>query len=272
MSHFLRYLKEAFWVREKVPLLGHVPVNFVAVAICVALGFGHPAFWLLGLMGETAFLWAMVGSSRFRRLVDAREAQKEARSEEGAQQTLISQLIPPHRGRYEELVRRLETVNDSYAKFAEGDPMAEENLNNLQTLESVYLRLLTARQHLSSPGRGGDEEALRERLAGLERELEEKRRGLSRSAQESKQATIELLRKRLTLFEKRSQALEEIDSDLTRIEAQFALAVDSASIRARPSEAKLDLDLASRMMTTPEYLDLGGSALAAEDSLWESET
>ena len=82
------------------------------------------------------------------------------------------------------------------------------------------------------------------------------------------------MKKRLSVFGKRKAALDEIDADLVRIEAQFELAAESARIKAAPSEAKLDLDLASRMMATPEYLDLGSSTGVAEEPVemeWETE-
>lgn len=255
VNRFFRYLRAAFFVRERIPFLGAVPVNVLVVASVVVLGLGHPAFWLLGLGAEIAFLWSMIGSRRFRALVDARIRLADSETKEDERQTLIHQLIPPSRARHDALRAKFEQVADYYRQFAGGDVIAEENLTNLKALEIVYLKLIIARQHLSSPD--SETEVLRLRIAELKADIADDPVGTRRSIKESKAATLELLQKRLTVFAKRHESLEEIDSDLSRIEAQFDLAADSAAIRAKPVEARLDLDLASRMMDVSEFLDFG---------------
>ena len=93
----------------------------------------------------------------------------------------------------------------------------------------------------------------------METDIADDPAGTASSLTESKKATLQLLQKRRAVFAKRSESLEEIDADLARIEAQYALAADAAAIRAKPDEARLDLDLASRMMAAPEYLDFSDS-------------
>lgn len=256
MKRLWNYLKAAFFIREKVPLLGDVPVNVMAVVGFIALGFGQPAFWLLGALGETAFLWMLSGSPRFRKVVDALELKADHQRQDEKREEFIAKLTPPYRERYASLEDRFNQVRDYYQKFADGDFTAEENVKNLETLESVFLRLLIAKQHLASPHRETDIELIKERIAELDQELSDRSR-MTRAAVESRRNTRDLLEKRLSVFEKRGQAIDEIDADLDQIEAQFQLAADSATIRAKPSDTKLDLDLASNMMTTPEYLMLG---------------
>ena len=207
------------------------------------------------------------------RLVDAREAYADGESKQAAREKLLDQLIPPNRDRFKQLDTKLHQVSEFYREFARGDVIADDNRANLKTLEDVYLRLLVARQHLSSSNAEADEQKIREQILRLETRLKDPASSLSAAARESKRATLELLEKRLAVFAKRDEAIEEIDADLTWIETQFELAADSAAIRAKPSEAKLDLDLASRMMSTPEYLDLGSSSDVAQEPMtvaWES--
>lgn len=255
MNRFFRYLRAAFFVRERVPLLGAVPVNLLAVAVMIVLGLGHPAFWLLGVCAETAFLWAMIGSKRFRKVVDAKEKWTDSASKETSRQNLIQQLIPPHLERHQSLTSKLGRVASYYEKFSQGDAGAQENLSNLETLETVFLKLLIARQHLDSADSADDTAKLSRRIADLKADIANDPENTATSLRDSKAATLELLEKRLAVFGKRDESLEEIDSDLARVEAQFDLAADAAAIRAKPEEAKLDLDLASRMMAAPEYLD-----------------
>lgn len=258
MKRIFKYLKAAFFVREKIPLLGAVPVNLLAVFFFIALGFGHPAFWLLGLIGETVFLWMMAGSRRFRHLVDAIELQEGSERAKATKAELTGKLLLDNSMRYQKLVQKLEFVKSSYQQFGQDEFMAGENLANLRTLESVFLRLLIAKQHLTSPDTEADEARVRQRIAELQEEISAGSSEHSESAIESRRQTLELLEKRLQVFDKRSQAIDEIESDLEQIEAQFQLAADGATISAKPSEAQLDMDLArSMIVSTPEYLILG---------------
>lgn len=247
----LRYLKAAFWVREKVPLLGDVPVNALIVAAFAVLGVGHPAFWLLGLMGETAFLWALSASSRFRNLVDAQALGQQHDAAHKARYELVEQLSDEHRERLTKLRVHLAEIQRSYAAFAGDDLTAESNLSSLRDLEWVYLKLLIARQHLISPHQKSDAADISAEMEDLKNELGYDK--LSPALRASKEATLELLHKRLDAARHRTQTLEEIESDLERIETQFQFIMESAAMRAKPADMQLDLDLASRLITTPEY-------------------
>lgn len=249
----LRYLKAAFLVREHLPLLGAVPVNVLAVVAFLMLGFGHPAFWLLGTLGETAFLWALTANVRFRNVVDALEGAATAASSEKRLTTLAGTLNEENRVRRAALRQQLGTVEQAYRQFAPDDPNAHDNLHSLRQLETAFVKLLTARQHLTEMNRRTDGTEIESDFAQIERELQANQ--LSATARTSKEATLELLRKRLSASRQRAETLAEIESDLERIEAQFSLAVESSAIRAKPAELHLDVDLTSRMITTTEIVD-----------------
>ena len=249
----LRYLKAAFLVRERVPLLGAVPVNVLAVAAFLGLGFGLPAFWLLGLLGETAFLWAMTANPRFRRLVDALEGEATAASSEKQLTALADTLNEENHARRAALRRHLGAVEQAYRQFAPDDSNAQENLHSLRQLETAFVKLLAARQHLTETNSRTVGSEIEADFAQIEKELEANQ--LSATARASKEATLELLRKRLSASRRRTETLAEIESDLERIEAQFSLAVESSAIRAKPEELHLDVDLTSRMITTTEIVD-----------------
>ena len=70
-----RYLKAAFLVGVNVPALGRVPLNAVAAAGFLILGFGHPGFWFLGLAAEAAIVPALAFNKRFQNFVDAKDRQ-----------------------------------------------------------------------------------------------------------------------------------------------------------------------------------------------------
>lgn len=249
----LRYLNAAFFVRERVPLLGPLPVNVLAVAAFTVLGFGHPAFWLLGILGETAYLWAVSSSARFRKLVDAIDSAATAAAGEKRIVAITDQLNGENLARHAALRHQLATVELAYGRFSPDDPTTRANLDNLRQLESAFVKLLAASQHITETnGRANDAE-IGDDLRELEAELVAKQ--LSPAARASKEATLELLRKRQNASRQRAETLAEIESDLERIEAQFSLAVESSAIRAKPEELHFDVDLTSRMITTTEIPD-----------------
>lgn len=246
----LRYLKAAFWIRERIPLLGEVPVNALAMSGLFTLGFGHPAFWLLGLLGETAYLWAMSSHPRFRNIVDALGVQSANAIGDQQQIVVVEQLNAEHRSRHEHLKRQLAEIQHGYDSFAPDDFTARSNLSSLRALDAAYAKLLLARQHLTETNH-------RTRVADIESEIqalhiELQGTDLSPTTRASKEATLELLEKRLDASKQRSETLTEIESDLKRIEAQFSLAADSTAIRAKPEDLHLDVDLTSRLISTSE--------------------
>lgn len=228
----------------------------MAVAAVVALGFGHPAFWLFGLFGETLFLWMMTASKRFRTLVDALDFKTINDEKVRKTEELTRSLSGENTERYTRLKSQFDEAKTYYETFSGNDLIADENLESLTTLEFVFLRLLVAKQHLTSPNRKAELQKVHDRIAALEEEIADPKTS-SRAAVESRRATVELLQQRLKIFDERGRAIDEIESDLEQIEAQFQLATESAAIHAKPADAKLDMDLARIMTASPGYLILG---------------
>jgi len=121
---------------------------------------------------------------------------------------------------------------------------------------------LTARQFLGSAESETTERQLREQIAALEGEVAEK--SIAPSLRESKSATLKILGKRLENFERREQALEEIDSDLTRIQAQVDLAVENATMTTHPQAVSSNISLVSHMLD-PELFGASEQAIADLD-------
>ena len=64
------------------------------------------------------------------------------------------------------------------------------------------------------------------------------------------------MKKRLANIRRREQTLEEIDSDLTRVEAQVDLILENATMQSKPQTISTDIELAS---------DLLGAGVFGED-------
>jgi len=261
----LKYLKRAFWIRWPVPLLGALPVNAIASAIIAGLGFLNPGIWLIGIGAESAFLFGLATSNRFRSLVDARDAVKLRRASESTRQSLIHHLIPPDQSRLSLVEDKMRKVADAYARFAQNDPQAESNLRDLRKLAFFYLKLLLAKRHILSGSDPADLNNVPDEIAKIENDL--KQNQLSSSARRIKEATLELLKKRLGIAEKRDITLEEINSDLQRIETQFDVALENAMLKANPSELTFQLDLSSRALAATDLTGYGSAFDAIEAEL-----
>lgn len=253
MKRALRYLKAAFFLRERVPLLGHVPVNLVASAAFIALGFGHPAFWLIGLVGEIAFLWSLAGSARFRKWVDARDLAERNRASEQGEAEILASLSEERRNRYESLRTSLATIGRNRSKNADAGLAVPDDLDSYDDLLSVFLKRLEAQQRLLAPKSGDKPEEIRARAEAIHEQLGSDA-SLSPAARESREHTLEILRKRLEVFERKEESLDEIRSDLEQIEEQFRLALDSSDFGAGHDTTKLDLELARSMIATPSFI------------------
>lgn len=257
-----RYLKAAFWAAPDVPGLGRLPVNALALAGMGILGVGHPGFWLAGLGLEAAYLFGLATNHRFQRLVDARDRSVEELSADAQRKSVVAKLIPPSHERLQRLEARCARILQLHADAQAEEFVIEGNRQALQKLSFLYLKLLIARQNIQAEDTADVVARLRYQTAALEKELGYDK--LSPSLRESKEATLRILQQRLAALERREQTLAEIDSDLTRIEAQVDLALDQAAIRGKTETITANIDLVSQLLDDSVYGDAGASLAAIE--------
>jgi hypothetical protein len=60
-------------------------------------------------------------------------------------------------------------------------------------------------------------------------------------------ATLAILKERIVNVRRRQESLAEIESDLTRIEAQVDLMVENATIQGKPQTISTDIELATNL-------------------------
>jgi hypothetical protein len=241
-----RYLKAAFLVGADVPALGRVPVNVLASAGFFILGFGHPAFWLLGLAAEASILPALAFNKRFQNYVDAAERQVTSGDSQVKRTALIQSLPPEDRKRIDVLDRKCAKVLDVYRNAQAEDFVIETNREALDNLKWVYTKLLIARLHLLTAGTDDTADSLQRKVASLEKDLQNS--GETQALRQSKAATLDILKRRLSNIERRGQSLEEVESDLTRVESQVDLILDNAAMQGKPQTISTDLQLASDLV------------------------
>lgn len=272
-----RSLKEAFWLRLPLPLLGALPVNALAVTGVGILGFAEHALWLIGAGLEVAYLFALATNPRFQRLVAARDLVGRQAAGDRSRGELLAQLPPDSRERLTRLEAKVARIATLLRADPDKDLLAESSLDALEKLAAVHARLLLAERHLHAARQESDPAALARQAVLLERELllatppalpappSGDRPGgggrLSPALRESKQATLDLLRRRLANAQTRERSQAEVASDLARIEAQVDLALEEASLHGtRPADAGTHLNLLDDILASNAALG-GGNGL-----------
>lgn len=252
----IRYFKSAFFVGVDVPGIGRLPVNALAVAAFAILGFAQPALWFVGLAVEAAVLPALAFNPRFQRVVQAQDLQASQDNAEEKRKTLVKILEGSAQQRLWSLAKKCNQVLEVYRTQQVEDYIIDSNEQALKNLEWIYLKLLVARHHLLNPVNGETEESLEAHIRELEKDLRDGEE--SQSLLQSKTATLNILKKRVANMRTRKQTLEEIESDLTRLDNQVDLILENATIQGKPQTIAADIELASDL--------LGGSVFGDDQS------
>lgn len=240
-----RYLKAAFLVGVDVPALGRVPINPLVATGFAILGFAQPAFWLAGLAVESTVVFSLAFNSRFQKYVQGQQLQLNRDTDERTRDALIRTLPPDAQRRNAALAEKCDRVLDVYRSQQAEDYIVDSSRESLSRLQWLYLKLLVARHHLTTVDAGEPPQVLAAKIADLERDLQQP--GQPDSLRESRSATLAILKKRQENVARRSQTLEEIDSDCTRLEAQVDLLLENASMQGKPETISADIELASNL-------------------------
>jgi hypothetical protein len=242
-----RYLKAAFLVGVEIPALGRLPVNALAAAGFFILGFGHPGFWFLGLAAESVIVPALAFNKRFQNVVDAEQRQASSGNSQAKRDSLIQLMPPDYKRRLADLERKCAKVLEVYRNAQADEYIIDTNREALENLKWVYLKLLIARYHLLTAGTEDTPEALSRKVESLQTELTNSQD--TPALRQSKAATLDILKRRLANVQKREQSLEEVESDLTRVESQVDLILDNAAMQGKPQTISTDLELASDLVS-----------------------
>ena len=242
-----RYLKAAFFVGVDLPALGRVPVNALAAAGFLILGFGHPGFWFLGLAAEAAIIPSLAFNKRFQKVVDAEDKQLSSGDSQSKRYSLVKQLPADYQSRLAVLEVRCDKVLEVYRNAQAEEFVIDTNRDALENLKWVYLKLLIARYHLLTAGTEDTPESLEKKIKSLEGELQNASE--SPALRQSRAATLDILKRRLVNIQRREQSLEEVESDLTRVESQVDLILDNAAMQGKPQTISTDIELASDLVS-----------------------
>lgn len=240
----MRYLWHAFFARPDIPLL-RLPWNALAFFGAMAAGFWDPAIWGVATAGELIYLFTMASNAGFQQWIDNRRVGALHGDTEEGRRELKSRLGGAARRRYEKLEEKRTRLEQLYRDHQSDDLLLDANLAALRKLTWLFLNLLVAQRNLIIAPES-DQKELQKQITAAERELAAATQ--SESLRASKEATLRLLRERLDNVQHRQTYLAEIEADLARIETQFDVALEEASLRGRPAAISANVELTSHLL------------------------
>lgn len=246
----MRYLLKAFFARPDIPLL-RLPWNALAVAAAGVAGVWDPMIWAVAGAGEFVYLFTLASNPGFQQWIDERGVREVRGDTDDAQKKLRAQLGGAARQRLRKLDEKRTRLEALYRDQREDNLFAESNIDALRHLSWLFLNLLVAQRNVILASTS-DPKDLQKQLTLAERELSTAE---TESLRTSKAATVALLRERLANVGQRQISLREINADLARIEAQFDLALEQATLRGRPIAISSHVELTSHLLNTDGSFD-----------------
>jgi len=228
------------------------------------LSGGAGVFVPLVLAGELGYVAAVGSHPRFQRRVDAKrgeaEQRKLAQAERAKLNALLVTLSPDRAQRYENLrtrcleIRRLARELRDPAAAAAGNPVEELQLEGLDRLLRIYLRLLSAQQTL---GRFLDATSQRD----IERNVVELERRLASAGgadptrakiAESVRDNLRTCRQRLENLQKQRTSHELMCLEINRLENKIQALSELALNREKPEKIAGQVDEVVGTLTDAE--------------------
>lgn len=241
-----RYLKEAFLARPELPGLGPIPWNLLGVAGVGILGFAEPSIWLAGLGLEALYLFSIAPNVRFQRWVDGQALLRGRGVVPAHAANPAETLGPAARERLAKLAEKIGRIEALYRENRSEDYLFASNREALQKLAELFVKLLVAQKNILANSSGPQEHELKGQMTQIEQTLGGE--AGSQTLRESKRATLQIIQQRMRNLQRRDETLAEIDSDLTRIEAQIGLALEEATLEGRPTAISANIQLVSHLL------------------------
>lgn len=240
---YLDYVKEAFSRRARVPLLGRLPLNYLALATFAVLGIANPGFWLLGAAAEVSYLALLAGNKRFQKLVQGERLLESQREHDQRVQSALAKLTPASQERYRRLLAQCGEILGVSQTLTDHSPQSLERMRagGLNQLLGIFLRLLTSREILVDTVGRTDRDAVAKEIASLEEKLAETPE--ESSLHRSLLGSLDIQKKRIENLDRAQNHLAVLDAELGRIEHQVALILEEAAVSGKAEILSQRLDL-----------------------------
>jgi hypothetical protein len=245
------YVKEAFHLKPRLPGLGAIPVNKLAL-----LGFGvlglvvSPGFWFLGLAAELGYLGLLAGNERFQRVIRAYRAQRATADWDARIRAQLRKLSPQSANRYRKLARNAAKILElSRTHLESRDVAGFDDLRNssLHQLLWIFLRLLITHDTMQKNLRNVDRKLLERKIASLQRRIGKLDEG--GSLRKSLMETLKIQERRLENLQKAEENLEIVRAELHRIEQQVELIREEVVVNRDPEILSSRLDAVTGTLT-----------------------
>jgi hypothetical protein len=260
---FWDYVKAAFTHKHRLPLLGKMPVNQMALFAVGVLGMFNPGFWFLGAAGELGYLAFLSSNASFQKLQQGERLLAKQTGFEGKVQVAIAALSLESRARYGRLLRECGLILGIAPPAGEGlGTLSDMRAGGLNQLLWLFVRLLTSREVISSNLSQVDR-------ASVEAEVDRVRERLARAEKDSAlarslQATLDIQIKRMENHTKALSSLEVIDAELERIEQQVSLIREESAVSGGPELLSVRLDaVTSTLGETSRWMDQNAEFLGS---------
>jgi hypothetical protein len=262
------YVKSAFHRHVRVPLLGHMPANKMALAVFGVLGIANPGFWFLGAAAEVAYLGVLSSSSRFQKLVQGERLLERAQSHDAQVKRALQRLGHSSQVRYRAVVDECRQILGLVDR-ASSEGLQGLRTGNLNELLWLFMRLLTSRELILSTRARVNRDQLEEDIASLRERAEAA--DASSPLGRSLQATLGIQEKRLDNLDIAGKNLAVVDAELERIEQQVRLLREESAVSGGPEMLSARLDAVSSTLTeTSRWMDQNAdlfSSLGTEEAL-----
>ncbi|MDQ7825636.1 MAG: hypothetical protein RDV48_22745 [Candidatus Eremiobacteraeota bacterium] len=223
------YVKEAFNLRVKVPAMGKVPVNWVALGGLAAAGVfvGWPML-LIGAGAELGYLYMLSTNPRFQKVIQGKELLKKREQWEQKKTRIFNRLSQGARARYQDLERKCQNVVSIYETASiETGHLDTSRLAILNQLLWLALRLLLSREVIIKNIKNESRDNLQKKIDNMEKNMQNESNERIKKTLES---TIETMKKRLGNITSADEKIKTIDLELLRIEEQLELLQNVAAI------------------------------------------
>ncbi len=227
---------------------------------------------LLGLIGRFGITWALwtgmgaVASITLYGYLPRVRVQKRLAWEAGREAMMekwslvVAKLGKKSRERYNRLHLRVSRLGDLFPSRQKGSLLRPG-----EYLLWLYLKLLMARDLLDEDISSSSEAAIGEERRRILQELEEP--GLTSATRQSKEETVLILDQRMETARSRSGRIQEIESDLTRIEQKLALMFDRAAQHNIMGDSGRRINFSDEVQTGASLSSLTNSHVEELDSL-----
>jgi hypothetical protein len=217
------------------------PENLISLGgLCVAGVLFNPGFLLLAGAAELAYLWAVGGNPRFRRVVDSQSNRLRSLFDAKEKDRLLLRLPGEERDRYLELANIRQRVYEAWqSRDTVTQGLLQPSVDKLDYLLDTFLRaqitVSSMQEHLCDSDKGQLERQIRDTELDLKREMPDK-------LKDAKNRSLAIFRQRLARLGKLETDMEVLRTQLGNIEQTIKLVSDQSVSLSDPQQVAGQID------------------------------